>query len=176
MVIIDVLKYDGPNDVLIWKWRSESNSSREQELRMGSQLIVNQSQEACFYKGGELLDVFGPGTHTLSTKNLPVLSGFVGLVYGGDSPFSAEVYFINKAVSMNAKFGLVPFNMVEPTFKVPIPISCRGSFALVIENAKLFLTKMVGTVKDFDTNTLSELFRGVISENVKNSIKDKKLF
>jgi membrane protease subunit (stomatin/prohibitin family) len=170
MAIIDVLKYDGPNDVLIWKWRSESNSSREQELRMGSQLIVNQSQEACFYKGGELLDVFGPGTHTLSTKNLPVLSGLVGLAYGGDSPFSAEVYFINKAVSMDAKFGLVPFNMVEPTFKVPIPSSCRGSFALVIENAKLFLTKMVGTVKDFDTNTFSELFRGVISENVKNSI------
>ncbi|MGY8926918.1 MAG: SPFH domain-containing protein [Flavobacteriales bacterium] len=170
MKIIDVLKYDGPNNVLIWKWRSESNSSREQELRMGSQLVVNQSQEACFYKGGELLDVFGPGTHTLSTKNLPILSSLVGLVFGGDSPFVAEVYFINKAVSMDAKFGLVPFNMIEPTFKVPIPVSCRGSFALVVESPKLFLTKMVGTVKDFDTNTLSELFRGVISENVKNTI------
>jgi membrane protease subunit (stomatin/prohibitin family) len=170
MAIIDVLKYDGPNDVLIWKWRSESNSSREQELRMGSQLIVNQSQEACFYKGGELLDVFGPGTHTLSTKNLPILSSLVGLVFGGDSPFLAEIYFINKSVSMDAKFGLVPFNMIEPTFKVPIPVSCRGSFALVVENSKLFLIKMVGTVKDFDTNTLSELFRGVISENVKNTI------
>lgn len=45
MAILDVLKYDGPNDVLVWKWRSESNSSREHELRMGSQLIVNQSQE-----------------------------------------------------------------------------------------------------------------------------------
>jgi membrane protease subunit (stomatin/prohibitin family) len=170
MAIINVLKYNGPNNVLIWKWRSESNSSREQELRMGSQLVVNQSQEACFYKGGELLDVFGPGTHTLSTKNLPVLSGLVGLVYGGDSPFTAEVYFVNKSVSMDAKFGLVPFNMIEPTFKVPIPVSCRGSFALVVENSKLFLTKMVGTVKDFDTNTLSELFRGVISENVKSTI------
>ena len=71
---------------------------------------------------------------------------------------------------MDAKFGLVPFNMIEPTFKVPIPVSCRGSFALVVENSKLFLIKMVGTVKDFDTNTLSELFRGVISENVKNTI------
>jgi membrane protease subunit (stomatin/prohibitin family) len=170
MAINDVLKYTGPNNVLIWKWRSESNSSREQELRMGSQLVVNQSQEACFYKGGELLDVFGPGTHTLSTKNLPVLSGLVGLVYGGDSPFTAEVYFVNKSVSMDAKFGLVPFNMIEPTFKVPIPVSCRGSFALVVENSKLFLTKMVGTVKDFDTSTLSELFRGVITENVKNTI------
>ena len=170
MATIDVLKYNGPNNVLIWKWRSESDSSREQQLRMGSQLVVNQSQEACFYKGGELLDVFGPGTHTLSTKNLPILSGLVGLVYGGDSPFTAEVYFVNKSVSMDAKFGLVPFNMIEPTFKVPIPVSCRGSFALVVENSKMFLIKMVGTVKDFDTNTLSELFRGVISENVKNTI------
>lgn len=170
MAIIDVLKYDGPNDVLVWKWRSESSSSREEELRMGSQLIVNQSQEACFIKGGELLDVFGPGTHTLSTKNLPFLSKLVGLVYGGETPFSAEVYFVNKTVSMDAKFGLIPFNMVEPTFKVPIPVSCRGSFALMVKDSKRFLTNMIGTVKDFNTKTLSELFRGVISENVKNTI------
>ena len=170
MAIIDVLKYDGPNDVLVWKWRSESSSSREEELRMGSQLIVNQSQEACFFKGGELLDVFGPGTHTLSTKNLPFLSKLVGLVYGGETPFSAEVYFVNKTVSMDAKFGLIPFNMVEPTFKVPIPVSCRGSFALMVKDSKQFLTNMIGTVKDFNTKTLSELFRGVISENVKNTI------
>ncbi|MDC0339329.1 SPFH domain-containing protein [Flavobacteriales bacterium] len=170
MAIIDVLKYDGPNDVLVWKWRSESSSSREEELRMGSQLIVNQSQEACFFKGGELLDVFGPGTHTLSTKNLPFLSKLVGLVYGGDTPFSAEVYFVNKTVSMDAKFGLMPFKMVEPTFKVPIPVSCRGSFALIVKDSKRFLTNMIGTVKDFNTKTLSELFRGVISENVKNTI------
>lgn len=170
MAILDVLKFDGPNDVLVWKWRSELNESREHELRMGSQLIVNQSQEACFYKGGQLLDVLGPGTHTLSTKNLPILSKLVGLVYGGNSPFSAEVYFVNKAVSMDAKFGLMPFNMMEPTFKVPIPVSCRGSFALVVEDSKLFLTKMIGTVRDFNTNTLSELFRGVISENVKSTI------
>lgn len=170
MAILDVLKFEGPNDVLVWKWRSESNIDRENELRMGSQLIVNQSQEACFYSGGKLLDILGPGTHTLSTKNLPVLSGLVGLVYGGNSPFSAEVYFVNKAVSMDAKFGLMPFNIIEPTFKVPIPVSCRGSFALVVEDSKLFLTKMIGTVKDFDTTSLSEMFNGVISENVKNTI------
>jgi len=170
MAIVDILKYEGPNDALVWKWRPETNDSRERELRMGSELIVNQSQEACFYKGGLLLDVFGPGTHTLSTKNLPLLSKLVGLVYGGDSPFSAEVYFVNKAVSMNAKFGLMPFNMIEPTFKVPIPVTCRGSFAIIVEDSKRFLTKMIGTVKDFNTNTLSEMFRGVISENVKYTI------
>lgn len=170
MAIIDVLKYDGPNNILVWKWRSKSNTSREEELRLGTQLVVNQSQEACFVKGGQLLDVFGPGTHTLSSKNLPILSGLIGLAFGGDSPFKAEVYFINKAVSMDAKFGLMPFNMIEPNFKVPIPITSRGSFALTVSDSKSFLSKLVGTVADLDTMTISKYFRGVITEATKNAI------
>ena len=51
MAILDILKYNRPNDVLVWKWRSESNDSQEHELRMGCQLIVNQSQKSCYYKG-----------------------------------------------------------------------------------------------------------------------------
>jgi hypothetical protein len=179
MAIIDVLKYDGPNNVLVWKWRSVSNSIREEELRYGTQLVVNQSQEACFIKGGQLLDVFGPGTHTLSSNNLPILSSIIGLAFGGDSPFKAEVYFINKSVSMDAKFGLIPFNMLEPNFKVPIPVTSRGSFALNVSDSKAFLNKIVGTVPDFETRTLSQYFRGVIVENVKNAItkiaKEQKL-
>ena len=170
MAIIDVLKYDGPNNVLVWKWRSTSNSDREKELRLGSQLVVNQSQEVCFIKGGQMLDVFGPGTHTLSTKNLPILSSLIGLAFGGDSPFTAEVYFINKSVSMDAKFGLIPFNMIEPNFKIPIPVTSRGSFALAVSDSKIFLNKIVGTVGDFETRTLSQYFRGVITEATKNAI------
>jgi membrane protease subunit (stomatin/prohibitin family) len=170
MAIIDVLKYDGPNNVLVWKWRSSSNSSREEELRLGTQLVVNQSQEACFIKGGQLLDIFGPGTHTLSSKNLPILSSIIGLAFGGDSPFKAEVYFINKSVSMDAKFGLLPFNMMEPNFRVPLPVTCRGSFALAVNDSKVFLNKIVGTVGDFETRTLSQYFRGVIVESTKNAI------
>jgi hypothetical protein len=179
MAIIDVVKYDGPNNVLVWKWRSLTNSNREEELRYGTQLVVNQSQEACFIKGGQLLDVFGPGTHTLSSKNLPILSSIIGLAFGGDSPFKAEVYFINKSVSMDAKFGLIPFNMIEPKFKVPIPVTSRGSFAINVSDSKSFLNKIVGTVPDFETKTLAQYFRGEIVENVKNAItkiaKEQKL-
>ncbi len=170
MAIIDVVKYDGPNNVLVWKWRSANNSSREEQLRYGTQLVVNQSQEAIFIKGGQIADVFGPGTHTLSTKNLPILSGLIGLAFGGDSPFTAEVYFVNKTVSMDAKFGLIPFNMIEPNFKVPVPVTSRGSFALAVADSKNFLNKMVGTIADFDTMTLTQFFRGVLVENVKNAI------
>lgn len=170
MAIIDVLKYDGPNNVLVWKWRSASNTSREQELRYGTQVVVNQSQEAIFIKGGQIADVLGPGTHTLSTKNLPILSSIIGLAFGGDSPFTAEVYFINKTVSMDAKFGLIPFNMIEPNFKVPVPVTSRGSFGLAVSDSRVFLNKMVGTISDFDTRTLSQFFRGVLIENIKNAI------
>ena len=170
MAIFDVVKYDGPNNVLVWKWRSASNSSREEELRYGTQLVVNQSQEACFIKGGKLLDVFGEGTHTLSTKNLPILSGLIGLAFGGDSPFKAEVYFINKAVSMDAKFGLIPFNIMEPNYSVPIPVTSRGSFALAVSDSKVFLNKIVGTVSSFETQTLTQYFRGVLVESIKHAI------
>ena len=170
MAIIDVLKYEGPNDVLVWKWHSDSNDSRENELRLGTQVIVNESQEACFYKGGELLDILGPGTHKLTTKNIPILASIVGLLYGGDSPFSAEVFYVNKAVSLNTKFGLSPFNVMEQTFKVPLPVTCRGSYAVQVKDARLFLTKMIGTTKEFGTNELTEFFRGVISEKVKTAI------
>jgi membrane protease subunit (stomatin/prohibitin family) len=155
---------------LVWKWRSTSNASREEELRYGTQLVVNQSQEACFIKGGQLLDVFGPGTHTLSSKNLPILSSIIGLAFGGDSPFKAEVYFINKSVSMDAKFGLIPFNMIEPNFKIPIPVTSRGSFALSVKDSSTFLNRIVGTVPDFETKTISQYFRGVIVESTKNAI------
>jgi len=170
MAIIDVLKYDGPNDVLVWKWRPRNGGGREEELRLGTQLVVNQSQEAVFIKGGQILDIFGPGTHTLSTNNLPILSSLIGLAFGGQSPFKAEVYFINKSVAMDTKFGLIPFNMMEPNFRVPVPITSRGSFALKISETRTFIREILGTVQDFEADKVAQFFRGIITENVKNAI------
>lgn len=170
MAIIDVLKYDGPNNALAWKWRPKVDGKRDEELRLGTQLVVNQSQQALFIKGGQLLDIFEAGTHTLSTQNLPILSNLIGLAFGGQSPFKAEVYFINKAVAMDTKFGLIPFNMMEPNFRVPIPITSRGSFAVKVADAKTFLNQIIGTVPDFEADKLTQFFRGIITENVKTAI------
>lgn len=170
MAIIDVLKYEGPNNALVWKWRPKVDGKRDEELRLGTQLVVNQSQQALFIKGGQLLDIFEAGTHTLSTQNLPILSNLIGLAFGGQSPFKAEVYFINKAVAMDTKFGLIPFNMMEPNFRVPIPITSRGSFAVKVADAKTFLNQIIGTVPDFEADKLTQFFRGIITENVKTAI------
>ncbi len=170
MAIIDVLKYDGPNNVLAWKWRPKIKSKRDEELRLGTQLVVNQSQQAIFINGGQILDVFDPGTHTLSTQNLPILSSIIGLAFGGQSPFKAEIYFVNKAVAMDTKFGLIPFNMLEPNFRVPIPITSRGSFAVKVSDSKTFINQIIGTVPDFEASKLTQFFRGIITENVKTAI------
>ena len=89
MEIMDVIKYNGRPDVFAWKYPGE-------ELGTWSQLVVNQSQEAVLVKGGSVADVFGPGTHTLDTKNIPILNKIINLPFGGKSPFKAEVWYINK--------------------------------------------------------------------------------
>jgi len=170
MAIIDVLKYDGPNNALVWKWRPSKGGQREEELRLGTQLVINETQEAIFLKGGKVLDIFQSGTHTLKTQNLPLLSSLIGLAFGGDSPFKAEVYFVNKAVAMDTKWGITPFNLIEPNFKVPIPITARGSFAVKVKDTRTFFTNVVGTIPNTDTDTIKNAFRGVITEKVKGAI------
>lgn len=93
MAIIDFVKYDGAPDIFAWKYPN-------QELSTWTQLVVNESQEAILYKSGKALDLFGPGRHVLDTANIPLLTGLIGLPFGGKSPFTAEVWFINKIVSM----------------------------------------------------------------------------
>jgi membrane protease subunit (stomatin/prohibitin family) len=191
MALIDVLKYDGPNNVLVWKWRPLERAQkqklfgstrtellgtqrdydiRQEELRWGTQLVVNQSQIAVFVKNGQIADIFSAGRYTLSSKNLPGLVRIMGIPFGYNSPFKAEVYYINKAVTMDTRFELPQFNMLEPNFRVPIPITSRGSFAVRVGEARQFLSKIIGTMPDLEADQLTQYFRGVIVENVKAAI------
>ncbi len=93
MALIDVVKWDEPGDLLVWKFPNS-------ELSTMTQLIVNASQDAILFKDGTPLDTFGAGRHTLSTNNIPILNKLVNLPFGGKSPFAAEVWFVNKAIPM----------------------------------------------------------------------------
>src|SRR5438874_13559914 len=73
------------------------------DFSTGSQAIVRESQVAVFFRDGRALDVLGPGRHTLSTQNIPLLSGLINLPFGGNSPFKAEVYFVNIADLLDMK-------------------------------------------------------------------------
>ncbi|MFF2910846.1 SPFH domain-containing protein [Paenibacillus sp. NPDC057934] len=164
MAIIEVVKYDGPPGVFAWKYPN-------QELGTWTQLIVNESQEAILFKGGQALDSFTAGRHTLSTANIPVLSNLVNLPFGGKSPFTAEVWFINKMNAMNVKWGTSsPLQLQDPKYKIITSVRSFGQFGVKIEDPRKFLLKLVGTLPQFDQDTLLTYFRGLLMANINELI------
>ncbi|NWL86617.1 antifreeze protein type I [Paenibacillus sp. 79R4] len=164
MALIDVIKYDGSPDALVWK-------HPETELGTWTQLIVNQSQEAILFKDGRALDLYGPGRHTLSTANIPILNNIINLPFGGKSPFSAEVWYINKVSSLDVKWGTSsPIQLQDPKYNIIVPVRAFGQLGIEIEDSRKFLTKLVGTLRGFTQNTLIEYFRGLIGMNINSLI------
>ena len=138
--IIEVIDYEGPQDVFIWKHPAEDFNTK-------SQLIVRESQEAIFFRNGQALDVFPSGRYTLETQNLPLLRKVVGLATGGVTPFQCEVYYINKAVSMGIDWGTdSPIQMMDVEYGVPIFIRSYGDYSLRVKDARKMLVKLVGTM------------------------------
>ncbi len=164
MAIVDVLKFNGSPDIFAWKYPNS-------ELATWTQLIVNESQEAILVKNGQIADVFGPGRYTLSTDNIPVLQKLVNIPFGKKSPFSAEVWFINKVFSLDIKWGTTtPIQIQDPKYNIFIPVRAFGQFGVQIIDTKRFLVKLVGTMNFFNKNTLTDLFRGLFITRVKDRI------
>ncbi len=164
MAIVEVVKYNGAPNVFAWKYPSE-------ELGTWTQLIVNESQEAILFKGGKALDVFQSGRHTLDTANIPILSKLINLPFGGRSPFSAEVWYVNKLFKLDIKWGTAsPIQIQDPKYGVFIPVRANGMFGIQIGQSKQFLLKLVGTMPSFDEQTVVRYFRGLYITKVKDAI------
>jgi len=157
---IDRIKYNGEADDLVWKFPYEN-------LSIGAQLIVNQSQEAIFLKGGEAADVFGPGTHTLSANNIPILQKLVNIPFGGNTPFTAEVWYVSKIVRRNLKFGtLTPIDLLDPLYNVSVPVRSFGDYGVQITDSSAFIKQMVGTLHLFSTDDIIEQFKGIVLQKL----------
>lgn len=164
MAIIDVVKYNGGPDVFAWKYPSE-------ELGTWTQLIVNESQEAILVKSGKVLDVFGSGRHTLDTANIPILNKIINLPFGGRSPFTAEVWYINKGHNLDIKWGTpTPIQIQDPKYGIFAPVRSNGAFGIHISDSKKFLIKLVTTMSIFDKNTITKYFRSLYITKVKDAI------
>lgn len=166
MPMIDRVKFDGPPGVLVWKFPSD-------ELSWGAQVIVNQSQEALFFKGGEALDLLGPGTHTLKTANIPLLRKLVNIPFGGDSPFAAEIFFINKTAQLDGKWGTKsPIPLLDPKFNVPLPIRAFGRFGVRVSDSRKLIVGLSGTVAQYTVESLTEHFRGLVMTKTKDYLAE----
>ena len=174
MPMLHVVKYAGPSigsgDLglwLVWKYPSES-------IPLGSQLIVGPGQEAIFINQGNVADRFGPGTYTLDTKNIPLLQKLVNLPFGGDTPFSAQVYFVNRIAKLDMKWGTAdPIRIKDPTYDIIVPVRAFGQFGVRISDAALFVDQLVGVLQPDEitaTDRVSRYFRGHIISKVKDAI------
>ncbi len=159
--LMNVIRCD-EQEYLVWKWRPEeqeaNSTSRENAIRYGSSLRVKDGEVAVFVykqKDGAMQDfIEGPFDDTIKTANFPILSSIVGLAFGGESPFQAEIYYINTAGNVQIKFGIPYFDVFDPRFlDFAVPVAVRGSITFNITDYKGFvkLNRMISfTLEDFN--------------------------
>ena len=124
MNLIDVIKCEVNDKELVYKFPSEN-------LRLGSQLVVYPTQTAFFVKGGVILDEFICGTYTLKTENIPLLGKLINLPFNGQTPFKAEVWFINQVAILDCKWGTAsPIQIEDPKYGIIVPIRAFGQYGL----------------------------------------------
>jgi membrane protease subunit (stomatin/prohibitin family) len=132
------------------------------EIKFGAQLIVRENQAAVFFRDGKGLDVLGPGRHTLSTQNLPILTKVLSLPWGFKSPFRCEVCFVNQKVFTNMRWGTKdPVAFKDNEFGL-IRLRAFGTFTMQVTQPLLFINTLVGTQGSFETENVEDYLREII--------------
>ena len=169
--LASIIKYEGDNDVFVWKHPIE-------DFNLGSQLIVHESQEAIFFRDGQALDLFGAGRYTLETQQLPLLEKLYKLPTDTEGTFHSEVYFINKTVQMAIKWGTPDrVRFIDPLTGAPLEIGASGEMNLQVKDARKLLIKLVGTTagiawgeQEGFAKSLQNTFRPLIVNAVKANL------
>ena len=161
MALIDFVRWTPGNESLYaWKFP-------ETNLSTLTQLVVAESQEAVLFSKGQLLGKFGPGKHVLNTENLPLLRGLFGLPFGGNNPFTAEVWFVNKLIPLNIDWSTDGMMYHDPDYQTMVPPVASGRYGLRVEDAERFLIKLVGTGTSFGAAQLTDNFWGALVARTK---------
>ena len=131
-------------------------------IELGSQLVVEESQQAVFFRDGKALDTFGPGRHTLATMNLPLLTRLLGVPFEGKSPFQAAVVFVSTKTFLDLKWGTKEPVVYRDKELAMIRLRAFGKFAVRISNAQQFVNEIVGTQGIYTTDGVEAYFKDAI--------------
>ena len=161
---MQVIDYQGSPDVFAWKYSSN-------ELTSETELLVRETQEAILFKSGIACDVFQAGRHALNAENTPLLNQLFSTPRAPQSPFVAEIWFVNKTFLLEVKWGTAtPIQLQDPKYKAFVPVRAFGQFGVQISNSKKFLLKLAGTLPQFDKATLLQYFRGLCLSKIMDVI------
>jgi membrane protease subunit (stomatin/prohibitin family) len=173
--LMDVIRCD-EQEYLVWKWRpsGEANSTKkENSIRYGSSLRVKDGELAVFVykqKDGELQDfIIGPYDQTIKTANFPILTSIVGLAFGGNSPFQAEIYFMNLSGNMQVRFGIPYFDVFDPRFlDFAVPMAARGTITFNITDYNGFIK--LNRLINFELDDFNKQIKDAVAKYVKGVI------
>ncbi|NJO06944.1 MAG: SPFH domain-containing protein, partial [Chloroflexaceae bacterium] len=144
------------------------------DFRLGSQVIVRESQIAVFFRDGKALDVLGPGRHTITTANLPIISGMIGWVTGGKNPFPAEVVFLNMRQFIDQKWGTPqPLVFRDPELGMA-RLRARGNYAFQVAEPTMVVNNLVGQQGFFGTRQVADYLRGIIVQRFVDLLGEQK--
>lgn len=168
---IDIIEWlDPTNDTMVYRFERYQN-----EIKNGAKLTVRESQVAVFINEGQIADIFKPGMYTLTTENLPILATLKGWKYGFNSPFKAEVYFINTKNFTDLKWGTPnPIMLRDPEFG-PIRIRAFGNYAMRVNDSSTFIKEIVGTDGNFTTDKIIEQLKNIVITRFSDAIGEAKI-
>ena len=156
--LIEIIEWqDDSRDTLSYRWPDD-----DKQIKNNAQLIVRESQVAQFVYLGQYADTLGPGKHTLSTQNIPVLSTILGWKYGFETPFKADVYYVTTRTFAGNKWGTAnPIMMRDADFGV-VRMRAFGQYDFKIVNPPLFLKEVAGTDNHFRLDEFADVMRSKI--------------
>jgi membrane protease subunit (stomatin/prohibitin family) len=132
------------------------------DFRIGSQLIVREGQAAVFFRDGRALDTFGPGRHTITTANIPLLVGLVRRVFSGNTPFTAECYFVSTRDFIDMRWGTQePITLRDEVLRM-VRVRAHGTYNLAVADPQRFVGQMVGARGYYSTEDVANYLRSMI--------------
>ncbi len=166
--VIDWTTDDG--DTMVWRFERYGN-----EIKHGAKLTVREGQTAVFVNEGQVADVFPPGLYMLETNNLPILSTLQNWDHGFQSPFKAEIYFVSLKQFTDMKWGTKnPVMLRDPDFG-PTRLRAFGTYAMRVQDPKVFLREIVGTDGEFTTGEIEGQLRNIIVSRFSNAIASSQI-
>lgn len=169
--LIDIVQWlDESNDTMVFRFERYAN-----EIKYGAKLVVRESQNAVFVNEGKIADVFKPGTYTLTTQNLPILSTLLGWKYGFESPFKAEVYFVNTKRFTDLKWGTKNPIMLRDAEFGPLRLRAFGTYALRVKDPAQLIREIAGTNGHFTVEEITEQIRNMIVSRFADALGESKI-
>lgn len=169
--LIDIVEWlDDSSNTMVHRFERYGN-----EIKNGAKLVVRPGQVAVFVNEGQLADVFEPGTHSLETRNLPILSTLQGWKHGFESPFKAEVYFASTRRFTDLKWGTKnPVMLRDPEFG-PVRLRAFGTYVVRVKDAAGLIHEIVGTDGHFTTDEITDQLRNLIVSRFTDILGESKI-